>query len=158
MKYSNECRRIAQLILSQRESVSMLDSAAIDRLKPYKDLLIDSLIQDPNAKDKIAELLKYQHHVPEAQQLLEWSPPRFPVLGGTLMSKGVQQGPNFKKIMDQLREAWKNSHFQATEQQLIEEELPHILENLADTNKTKSITTGRNSSTSSHSKKHKQNP
>lgn len=100
-------------------------------MKPYKDLLLDLAIQDPNAKDKVVELLKYQHHPCEAEQLSQWTLPRFPVSGNTLSSKGVKQGPTFKLILNELREAWKQSNFQATESQLIDEVLPLILERLA---------------------------
>ena len=162
MKYSNDCRRLSQLIIAQRDSISILDSSSVDPLKPYKDLLIDLLIQDPVAKEKIVELLKYQHYLSEAQQLLGWVVPRFPVSGEAIASKGIEKGPNYKKILDKLREAWKASHFQATEQQLIDEDLPHVLEDLRNTNEIKSENNNKtvdvNSSASgASSKKHKQN-
>jgi hypothetical protein len=102
-------------------------------LKPYKDLLIDLIINDPMAKDRIVELLKYQHYLPEAQQLFEWILPRFPITGGMLASKGIKQGPNYKLILNELRESWKNSHFQATESQLLDEVLPNVFDNLTNT-------------------------
>ncbi|CAF1088310.1 unnamed protein product [Rotaria sordida] len=161
IKYSNDCRRLAQLIINYRDSLSILDSSSIDPLKPYKDLLVDLIIQDSTAKEKIVELLKYQHYLTEAQQLSEWIIPRFPVSGKTLESKGIKQGPNYKIILDKLREAWKTSHFQATENQLIDQSLPDILENLTNTDDTTSKNikknTNINSSTSSLSKKSKQN-
>ena len=163
MKYSNDCRRLAQLIIDYRDSISILDSSSIDPLKPYKDLLVDLIIRDSTAKEKIVELLKYQHYLTEAQQLSEWIIPRFPVSGETLVSKGIKQGPNYKIILDKLREAWKTSHFQATENQLIDKSLPHILENLINTDETTSGNTKKytniNSSTSSspQPKKSKQN-
>ncbi|CAF0966419.1 unnamed protein product [Rotaria magnacalcarata] len=160
MKYSNDCRRISQLIINNRDSISILDSSSVDPLKPYKDLLVDMAIQDSTAKEKIVELLKYQHYLTEAQQLSGWALPRFPVSGESLASKGVERGPNYKIILDQLREAWKTSHFQATEDQLINEDLPNVLNNLINTNGASSTTTRKhtdtNSSTSSHPKKSKQ--
>ncbi|CAF1155967.1 unnamed protein product [Rotaria sp. Silwood1] len=155
MKYSNDCRRLAQLIINFRDSLSILDYSSIDRLKPYKDLLVDLIIQDPMAKEKIVELLKYQHYLIEAQQLSQWIIPRFPVSGDILTSKGIKQGPNFKIILDKLREIWKQSYFQATENQLIDESLPYVLENL--TNMNDIISRNTKSSTSSSSKKSKQN-
>jgi hypothetical protein len=134
VKYSNDCRRIAQLIITYRDTLSLLDSSSNDPLKPYKDVLLDLTINDPNAKEKFVELLKYQHHLIEAQQLSEWILPRFPVSGGTLAANGIKQGPTYKIILNELREAWKKSHFQATENQLIDEVLPSVLENLANTN------------------------
>ncbi|CAF4781860.1 unnamed protein product, partial [Rotaria magnacalcarata] len=44
MKYSNDCRRISQLIINNRDSISILDSSSVDPLKPYKDLLVDMAI------------------------------------------------------------------------------------------------------------------
>jgi hypothetical protein len=151
MKYSNDCRRLAQLIITNRDTISMLDSSSIDPLKPYKDLLVDLSIQDPNAKERVVELLKYQHYLPEAEQLSKWILPRFPVSGGTLSSNGIKQGPTYKIILNELREAWKKSHFQATENQLISEVLPSVLEHLANTNSSAS------SSSSSLPKKRKEN-
>jgi hypothetical protein len=138
MKYSNDCRRIAQVIITNRDTISLLDPSSIDPLKPYKDLLLDLTINDPNAKDKVVELLKYQHYLTEAQQLSEWTLPRFPVSGDTLSSKGIKQGPTYKIILNELRDAWKKSHFQATEDQLIDEVLPNVLEHLTNTNSSTS--------------------
>ena len=138
MKYSTDCRRLAQLILTYRDQISLDNSSSNDPLKSYKDLLLDLTINDPNAKEKVMELLKYQHHLIEAQQLFEWTLPRFPVSGGTLAAKGIKQGPMYKSILDELREAWKKSHFQATEDQLIDEVLPTVLAQLANTNKNSS--------------------
>ncbi len=126
----------------------MLDSSSIDPLKPYKDLLIDLIINDPMAKDRIVELLKYQHYLPEAQQLSEWILPRFPITGGMLASKGIKQGPNYKLILNELRESWKKSHFQATESQLLDEVLPNVLDNLTNTDETASTKTKQNSTAS----------
>ena len=147
MKYSNDCRRLSQLILTYRDSVSILDASSTDPLKPYKDLLTDLSINDPAAKERIVELLKYQHHLKEAQQLSEWIIPRFPVTGGTLAAKGIKQGPTYKLILNELRESWKKSHYQATESQLVDDALPHVLETLAATTdtsgtKSKQIATG----------------
>lgn len=147
MKYSNDCRRLAQVILTNRDTISILDSSSTDPLKLYKDLLLDLTINDPTAKDKVIELLKYQHYLKEAEQLSEWTLPRFPVSGDTLASKGIKQGPTYKIILNKLRDAWKISHFQATEDQLIEEVLPNILAQLTNTN----------SPTSSVPKKRKEN-
>ncbi|CAF0714506.1 unnamed protein product [Adineta steineri] len=148
MKYSNDCRRLSQLIVTYRDSLSVLDSSSIDSLKPYKDLLVDLIINDPTAKDKIVELLKYQHYLIEAEQLSKWILPRFPVTGGSLASKGIKQGPNYKLILNELRENWKKSHFQATESQLVDEVLPNILDNLINTNDTTTTKTKQSANTS----------
>ena len=149
MKYSNDCRRIAQIILTYRDKISLVHSTTGgDPLKPYKDLLLDLGIQDPNAKEKVVELLKYQHHPLEAEQLSQWTLPRFPVSGNVLSSQGVKQGPTFKLILNELREAWKQSDYLATENQLINNVLPSILERLA-------TTESHSSSSSSQSKRRK---
>ena len=131
MKYSNECRRLSQLLVTYRDSISILDKLSIDPLKPYKDLLIDLHLFDPNIKEKVVELLKYQYYLSEAQQLIDWTMPHFPVSGGMLALKGVKQGTNYNIILSELREAWKKSYFKATESQLLDEILPTVLKTLA---------------------------
>ncbi|CAF3396700.1 unnamed protein product [Rotaria socialis] len=131
MKYSNECRRLSQLLVAYRDSISILDPSSTDPLKPYKDLLIDLYLFDPMIKEKIIELLKYQYHLHEVQQLTDWTIPNFPISAGMLALKGVKQGPNYKTILNELRQAWKNSHFKATENELLTEILPKVLKNLS---------------------------
>jgi hypothetical protein len=139
MKYSNDCRRISQLIIAQRNLIALLDASMKDRLKPYKDLLIDMMIVDPNAKDKVLELLKYQHYLNEIQAFSEWIPPRFPITGGMLASKGIKQGPNYKLILNQLREVWKQWSYEIDESRLLEEILPIVLENVTQTNEQSTV-------------------
>ncbi|CAF4129985.1 unnamed protein product [Adineta steineri] len=133
MKYSNECRRLSQLLVVYRDEIFLLDSSSIDPLKPYKDLLVDLYLFDPNIKEKIIELLKYQYCLNEIQQLIDWPLPHFPISAGMLALKGIKQGGNYKIILHELRQAWKQSNFKATEHQLLEETLPIILKNLKTT-------------------------
>ena len=128
MKYSNDCRRLAQLILTQRDSISLLDASAVDRLKPYKDLLLDLLIGDPTAREKVLELLKYQHYLDQLQTFADWTIPRFPITGDMLAAKGIRQGPTYKLILNELRETWKQSHYQDDKNRLLDEVLPVVLE------------------------------
>jgi len=130
MKYSNDCRRLSQLLVTYRDSISILNSSSGDPLKPYKDLLVDLYLFDPNIKEKVIELLKYQYYLNEVQQLIDWTLPRFPVSSGMLALKHIKQGSNYKIILNELRQAWKRSHFTATESQLLDETLPIILKNL----------------------------
>jgi hypothetical protein len=130
MKYSNDCRRLSQLLVTYRDSISILDSSSIDPLKPYKDLLIDLYLFDSDIKEKIIELLKYQYYLNEIQQFIDWTIPNFPISGGMLALKGIKQGTNYKLILNELRQTWKKSHFKATENQLLNESLPIILKNL----------------------------
>jgi len=136
MKYSNDCRRLSQLLVTYRDSISILDSSSIDPLKPYKDLLIDLYLFDSDIKEKIIELLKYQYYLNEIQQLIDWTIPNFPISGGMLALKGIKQGTNYKLILNELRQTWKKSHFKATENQLLDESLPIILKNLTTTTTT----------------------
>lgn len=133
MKYSNDYRRLGQLLVTYRDAISMLDSSAIDPLKPYKDLLVELQLFDPDVKEKISELLKYQHFLSESQQLIKWTIPVFPVSAGMLALKGVKQGPNYKIILNELRQEWKNSHFKVGERELLDEILPTVLKNLSST-------------------------
>jgi hypothetical protein len=47
-----------------------------------------------------------------------------------LALKSVKQGPNYKIILNELRQEWKKSHFKATESQLLDETLPIRLKTL----------------------------
>ena len=159
MKYSNECRRLAQLLLVHRDSISLLDTSAPDALKPYKDLLVDLAILDPNAKERVVELLKYQHHLDEARVFADWVLPRFPITGDMLASKGIKRGPTYKLILNELREVWKQSYFQADERDLLDRCLPTIVENLTQssgTDKHSETPSKASPSTGSLSKKRKQ--
>lgn len=128
MKYSNDCRRLGQLLVTYRHSISPRDSP--DRLKPYQDLLVDLYPYDTNIKEKIIELLKYQSHHELIPELVHWPVPQFPISAGMLALKGVKQGANYKLILQELQSAWRQSNFQATESQLLNETLPMILKNL----------------------------
>jgi hypothetical protein len=130
IKYFNNCHRLSQLLVTYRDSISPLDSSSIDQLKPYKDLLIDLYLYDTNTKEKILELLKYQYYLNEIKQLIDWNISNFPTSGKMLALKGVKQEPNYKIILNELRQEWKKSHFKATESQLVDETLPIILKNL----------------------------
>ena len=127
MKYSNELRRLGQLLITYRHSISPLDSS--NRLKSYQDLLTDLYSYDPLIKDKILELLKYQYHDQLISELIQWPIPQFPITAGMLALKKVKQGGNYKIILQELQRAWKQSNFQATESQLLNEILPIILQN-----------------------------
>ena len=122
MKYSNECRRLAQLIVNYR------DSLPDHRLKSYKDLLVDLHPFDSNIKEKIVELMKF-HHVDDVEQLTHWTIPIFPISPGMLALKGVKQSGNYKEILQELKETWKQSDFRATENELLNETLTKILQN-----------------------------
>ena len=110
MKYSNDCRRLSQLLVTYRDSISPLGPPSHpDPLKPYKDLLVDLHLFDPDIKEKIIELLKYQYYLNEVQELTNWTLPRFPVSGGMLALKGIKQGASYKTILNELRQAWKQT-------------------------------------------------
>lgn len=150
MKYSNDCRKLSQLILNQRDLVSILGPDSRDQLKSYKDLLIDTMVTDTSAKERIIELLKYQHHFNFIKTFSEWNVPRFPISGEMLASKGIKQGPQYRLILDQLREAWKSSYYEASELELLDNILPRIVENLptaaqiaADKNQSKKMKKNR---------------
>ena len=128
MKYSNEHRRLSQLLAAYRDSLS--PSSSNDRLKPYKDLVTDLYPYDPTVKDKVIELLKYQYHLDDLNEFLNWQVPIFPISAGMLTLKGIKQGGNYRIILYQLREVWKQSNFEANEQQLLNEYLPNILKSL----------------------------
>ncbi|CAF1125919.1 unnamed protein product, partial [Didymodactylos carnosus] len=140
MKYSNETKRLSQLLVTYRDITQLITTnASSNRLKAYKDLVIDLVVVDPSAKEKVTELLKYQGHTQLYSELEQWKIPKFPISGGMLALKGIKQGPNYKIILNELKEIWKESNYEKTEKELLENCLPSVLEKLSNSTTTTEI-------------------
>lgn len=129
MRYSNDCRRLGQLLVSYRDVVKKCSSKSADPWQSYKDLVFDLHSYDPDIKEKIIELLKYQYEFDGIPVIQEWTIPQFPVTPGMFILKGVKKGQNYRLILEQLQRAWKQSNYQASEKQLLDEVLPNLLTN-----------------------------
>jgi hypothetical protein len=122
MKFSNEEKRFAEFIFNYRNYVACGDNAQIqsleNRMKKYKFILVDN-VKDPKIHEKIVELLKYAGDIDLIESLNNWQIPIFPITGETLSLKRIPKGPLFSKILNDLREAWKEEFNLDTSEQTI---------------------------------------
>jgi hypothetical protein len=79
----------------------------VDPLKPYKNILVD-FNKDNKIYEKITQLLLYQGHDDFIKSITEWTIPLFPIHGDMIAKIGVPKGPLFSKIINDLKEIWKN--------------------------------------------------
>jgi tRNA nucleotidyltransferase/poly(A) polymerase len=110
MKFSNEEKKLADFILTNRYSLKLNnDSNEINEqnLKPFKDLLVDN-VKDANIRLKIDELLKYVDRYEYKQVLDLWQIPLFPITGNMLIERNVKKGPTFSNILNNLKNMWKD--------------------------------------------------
>ncbi len=124
LKMSREEVRLALFIINHREDV-----IGEDKMRYCQDLLCDTIGKERRTKEKICELLKY---IGEKELLLDfgkWDLPKFPVNGIALLEAGVPKGPKLAKMIDALRQKWKESRYTFTEKDLMGF-VPEILETL----------------------------
>ena len=100
------------------------DDLGSNPLRQCQDLYTDTAGKEPKTKEKICELLKYLNKRELLKTFSEWEPPRFPVTGYNLIQMGVGKGPLFAKILNGLRQKWKESGYTAS----LDELLSHVEE------------------------------
>ena len=116
VKLSNEEKKLAEFILKYRNLAHDLT----DPLKPYKCLLVD-FFKDNKIQEKIGQLLLYQGQSELVENILAWNIPAFPIHGDMIANLGVPKGPLFSKIINELKEMWKNElNFNNNQQVLID--------------------------------------
>ncbi|OCT85734.1 hypothetical protein XELAEV_18023904mg [Xenopus laevis] len=116
LKISKEEKNLALFLLQQRKELTAerTDEAP---LKPFKDYVVDS--REPDAHRKICELLKYQGEEQFFREMEAWTLPRFPVSGHDLRRMGISSGKDIGRILQELREHWKESGYQASKEELL---------------------------------------
>ncbi|XP_051568267.1 CCA tRNA nucleotidyltransferase 1, mitochondrial-like isoform X2 [Myxocyprinus asiaticus] len=116
LKLSREEKNLGLfLVKHRRDLVKGLDEH--ECLKPYTDFIIDS--REPDTQSKVLELLKYQGEKKLLDELRRWSIPRFPVSGHDLRKLGITSGKEIGTILQELRDTWKNSHYQMSKEELL---------------------------------------
>ena len=104
MKFSNEEKKMAEFILDHR---NVLGNGIEDTLKPFKFILVDN-VKDGKIKAKMVNLLKYLNRLDLIEYFNSWEIPIFPITGDMLIGKNVKKGPLFSKVLNTLKEMWKN--------------------------------------------------
>ena len=126
LKLSGYERDLGLFVVAHRD-VATSDN----KLKPYKDLVIDNHTKSKprDLKDFVCETLKFRGDLESCQEIREWEVPKFPVNGHDLKASGCPPGKFFAIVMKQLKEHWKDSNFQLDREGILEK-LPEIVKNL----------------------------
>ena len=110
-KLSNSDRKLGVLIVEHRALGYREDL----QLKVCQDLLVDG-----TACKSVVELLHYCNRLELAEELEQWTVPKFPVNGRDLQSVGFKPGPGMGRMIRQLQDKWKVSYFTLTREDLLE--------------------------------------
>ncbi|XP_066453053.1 CCA tRNA nucleotidyltransferase 1, mitochondrial [Eleutherodactylus coqui] len=116
LKISKEEKGLALFLLKERRELTA-DHMDREPLKPYQDYVIDS--RETDAHKKVCELLKYQGEERLLRQMEQWTLPRFPVSGHDLRRMGISSGKEIGRILQELRERWKESDYRADKEELL---------------------------------------
>lgn len=117
LKISKEEKMLALFLLKERRELTA-DHDEQEPLKPFQDYVIDS--RETDAHRKVCELLKYQGEERLLRQMEQWTLPRFPVSGHDLRRMGISSGKEIGKILQELRERWKESGYRADKEELLD--------------------------------------
>ncbi|KAM5148412.1 CCA tRNA nucleotidyltransferase 1, mitochondrial [Mantella aurantiaca] len=117
LKISREEKGLALFILKERREMTA-DHTDRDPLKPYQDYVIDS--RESDAQRKACELLRYQGEERLLREMEIWTLPRFPVSGHDLRRLGVSSGKDIGRILQDLRERWKESGYRSGKEELLD--------------------------------------
>ena len=121
MKFSNEEKRLADFIFKYRdiEKSTVNEESLESKLKKYKCILVDN-IKDAKIKERMNDLLKYLNKLEYMNYLDKWEIPNFPISGDLLINRDIPKGPVFSKILNTLKENWKNEYNFDTSQKTID--------------------------------------
>lgn len=117
LKLSNAEKQLGKFIATHRDE---LDHSELP-LKSYQDILVSC---PPKCAEQIRrhiiELLYYKGKSELVNDITGWQIAQFPVNGNDLKQYNVKPGPNFGKILYHLKEAWKESYYTLSRQELLE--------------------------------------
>ena len=90
-------------------------------LKPYQDMLVSTTSSQVRQiqKGHIVQLLHYQGRHALGEEMQQWLVPEFPVTGAHLKQCAIKPGPEFGKILNSLKQIWKDSYFTSSKDDLL---------------------------------------
>jgi hypothetical protein len=107
VKYSNEEKKVAEFFFAYRDLRPTLEAYSVDeKLKFFKFIIVDNF-KDARIYEKIGEVLKYINASELIEPLTEWPVPVFPINGKIIANKKIPKGPAYTRILNELRELWK---------------------------------------------------
>lgn len=116
-----ESERDQNLPLEGEQKLEFCDSDILKKsLHHCQDLLVDTTMPVNKTRIKIIELLKYSNMRDTLEQFQQWTLPRFPVSGIKLIEVGVPKGPIFSRELSRLKDIWRQSRFEKTEEELLQ--------------------------------------
>eukprot|EP00040_Diaphanoeca_grandis_P018156 m.95380 g.95380 ORF g.95380 m.95380 type:complete len:477 (-) comp26814_c0_seq1:30-1460(-) len=92
------------------------------RNQPHTVVMGQNLLVEDEPLEHVRELFCYQGKVAEAEQLCAWDVPKFPVNGKMLISPplNMEKGKALGAVKRKLKDAWIESRFVLTKEQLLE--------------------------------------
>lgn len=123
LRISNEEKRIAEFLMANRDIYKKIvdqdqDKNLDDKLKPFKFILVDN-VRDGKIFEKITELLKYINRFEYVEHLKDWKIPFFPISGTEIEKFKIPKGPIYSKILDGLKDIWKNEFDMDTSEETV---------------------------------------
>lgn len=117
LKLSNAEKQLGRFIASHRD----LRDHADFPVKPYQDILVSSSAKcTEQLRRQVIELLYYKGNSNLVEDIKEWQVPAFPVNGNDLKQYNIKPGPSFGKILNRLKEMWKESYYTLSREELLE--------------------------------------
>lgn len=108
-KFSNDVTSKAKFILENRH-------------KPIDEKEAQRMLADPKLRtEHVFALLEAMGKGAMATKLKNWQPPEFPVNGSDLIAAGVPPGPDMGRQLGQMRNAWEESGFKLTRNDLLKD-------------------------------------
>lgn len=115
IKLSNAERQLAKFITTHRKSVEHEFP-----LKPYQDILVSVPRKtSEELRIQVIELMYYHGKEELVKEMSDWKVSEFPVNGNDLKQFNIKPGPDFGKILNRLREIWKESYFVLSQEELL---------------------------------------
>ncbi|XP_028405426.1 CCA tRNA nucleotidyltransferase 1, mitochondrial-like isoform X2 [Dendronephthya gigantea] len=117
LKLSNAEKLLGKFIATHRH----LNDHPDFPLKPYQDILVSCPAKcAEQLRRQVIELLYYEGKSDLAKDIETWQIAEFPVNGNDLKQHNIKPGPNFGKILNRLKEMWKDSYYTLSRQELLE--------------------------------------
>ena len=117
LKLSNAEKQLGRFIATHRQ----LPHHPEFPLKPYQDILVSCPAKcSEQIRRQVIELLYYMGKPELVKDITEWRLSEFPVNGNDLKQYNIKPGPTFGRILNRLKELWKESYYKLSKQELLE--------------------------------------
>lgn len=115
LKLSNVEKQLGRFIATHRHKNDHPDFP----LKPYQDILVSCPVKcAEQLRRQVIELLYYEGKSDLVKDIETWPIPEFPINGNDL-KQHIKPGPNFGKVINRLKEMWKDSYYTLSRQELL---------------------------------------